>query len=164
MNASRHHASSPMIPETASLSGMWSPPHELVDWAQVISAGLSLIALVVALYALAKGKRDLLRERRVAHELEVLRHIADALRSSFGSSSLLHLMRTYLRLLPGDQDLPIARAEFGIRPSDRGTQLLAALKTKTGTSPIEQYLATPEFLQACQEELDEAIERRMHRG
>jgi len=153
-----------VAPQIASLSRMWSPSHELVDWAQVISVGLSLVALVVALYALVKGRRDLLQERRVTHELEVLRHIAGALRSSFGSSSLLHLMRTYLRLLPGNQDFPIARAEFKIRPSERGTQLLAALKAKTGTSPIEQYLATPEFLQTCEEELDEAIERRIQKG
>jgi hypothetical protein len=51
----------------------WSLPSTLVDWAQVISAVLSLLALVLALFAIWKSKRDIALERRINHELEVLR-------------------------------------------------------------------------------------------
>jgi hypothetical protein len=139
---------------------MPSPSQILVDWCQVISAVLGLVALVVALFAVAKAKRDLVTERRVTHELDVLRSIADALRS-FGSSSLVQLMRTYLQILPGYTDFPIARAEFDVRGSDPARQQLATLKLNAQPSPIEQYHATQEFLDLYRTELGAAIKIRV---
>lgn len=39
--------------------GMWSLPQEVIDWSQVISAILGLLALVVALFFNSKAKQDL---------------------------------------------------------------------------------------------------------
>lgn len=138
------------------------PPQALIDWAQIVSAVLSLLALILALYAIVKAKRDLAAERRIAHELDVLRSIADALRT-FGSSSLLQLMRTYLHILPGDQDFSIARAQFDVRSTDEARQRLAALQQSAPASPIEQYHATQEFLDIYRAELYAAIDRRVSR-
>jgi hypothetical protein len=55
----------------------WSLPSALVDWAQVISAALSLLAVVLALFAIWKSKRDIAQERRINHELEVLRDLGE---------------------------------------------------------------------------------------
>jgi hypothetical protein len=138
------------------------PPQALVDWSQIISAALSLLALALALYAIVKAKRDLAAERRVTHELDVLRSVADALQS-FGSSSLLQLMRTYLHILPGEQDFPIARAQFDVRSTNEAKQRLAALQQSSNPSPIEQYDATQEFLDIYRAELYTAIDRRVSR-
>ncbi|WP_147258787.1 hypothetical protein [Pseudonocardia hierapolitana] len=134
-------------------------PEAVVDWSQVISAGLSLLALVLALFAIVNAKQDLANERRIAHELDVLRSIADSLRS-FGSSSLLQLMRTYLHILPGNQDFPIARAQFDVRATDEAKQRLAEIKQSSPPSPIEQYHATQELLDIYRGELYDAIDRR----
>ena len=55
----------------------WELSKEVVDWAQVLGAGLSLLALVLALYALTRTRSDLARERRRAHELQILRDIGE---------------------------------------------------------------------------------------
>src|SRR5918995_876087 len=56
-------------------------PQALVDWSQLISAVLSLVALVVALAAIVKSNRDIVRERRTTHELDILRGIAESLKT-----------------------------------------------------------------------------------
>jgi hypothetical protein len=63
----------------ASAMGDAGLPELVVDWAQVIGSVLSLLALIVAMYALWKQKRDLAAERRRLHELESLRKIGDLL-------------------------------------------------------------------------------------
>jgi hypothetical protein len=151
---------------------MWIPPHELVDWTQIISTGLSLIALIVALYAVVKAKKDLVRERRLVHELELLQRIADTLRSSldprYQSPQTALALQTYLRLLPGDEDLPLTRAEVGIRPSAKGIELRSVLRdeisSKYKTKRIPDLYRVPEFFEAFEKELDEAIARRMSNG
>lgn len=51
-------------------------PKAVVDWAQVVGAGLGLVAIIVALFALWRQRHDMIRERRVLHDLETLREIA----------------------------------------------------------------------------------------
>jgi hypothetical protein len=81
----------------------------------------------VALAAIVKSNRDLVRERRTTHELDVLRGIAESLKT-FGGSSLPQFMRTYLLMLPGEVDFPVARAEFDVRATDDGRRRLALMK------------------------------------
>ena len=57
----------------------WELPKALVDWAQVLGAILSLVALVVAFLALYLEKRNAAAERRQQHELELLRDIGNLL-------------------------------------------------------------------------------------
>jgi large-conductance mechanosensitive channel len=56
---------------------MPSLPQALVDWAQLISAALSFLALAAALFAIWKSNRDIAKERRTTHELEVLRDLSE---------------------------------------------------------------------------------------
>lgn len=135
-------------------------PQTLVDWSQLVSAVLSLLALGLALYAISKGKRDLIAERRTAHELDVLRFIAEALRS-FGSTSFPQLMRTYLYILPGSEDFPIARAQFDIRATTTAKQRFEYVRDAAQPSRFDQYQSAQEFIEIYREELYTAIERRV---
>jgi hypothetical protein len=135
-------------------------PQALVDWSQLISAVLSLVALVVALAAIVKSNRDIVRERRTTHELDVLLGIAESLKT-FGGPSLPQFMRTYLLMLPGDVDFPVARAEFDVRATDDGRRRLALMKEDAPPSPIALYQATQAFLDCYRSELEAAIARRL---
>jgi hypothetical protein len=103
----------------------WSLPNNLVDWSQVVSAALSMIALGIALFAVWKAKRDLTAERRRVHELEVLRDLS-AIVEQFGLG-LVPRLRSSLLLLPGSDDLPLLRAAVDARPS---TQAVASFNEK----------------------------------
>lgn len=96
----------------------WSLPDNLVDWSQVGSAGLGLLALISALYAVWKSNHDLARERRIVHQLEVLRNLSEII-EQFGSA-LVPRLRSNLLLLPGSDDLPILRAAVDARASAQG--------------------------------------------
>jgi hypothetical protein len=135
-------------------------PQALVDWSQLISAVLSLVALVVALAAIVKSNRDIVRERRTTHELDVLLGIAESLKT-FGGPSLPQLMRTYLLMLPGDVDFPVARAEFDVRATDDGRRRHALMKQDAPPSPVARYQATQTFLDCYRSELEAAITRRL---
>jgi hypothetical protein len=91
-----------------------SPAPWLVNWSQVLGAGLSLLALVVALFALIKAKYDLAKERRRQHELELLRSIAELLelqRWESGDERLQIKAKIGSRLLLLPQgDMPTVRA------------------------------------------------------
>jgi hypothetical protein len=50
-------------------------PKLLVDIAQVVGAIGSIIALALAGFAIYTAKRDLVEERRIQHELDVLREL-----------------------------------------------------------------------------------------
>lgn len=45
----------------------------VIDWSQVISASLALIALLVALIVARKASKDIVRERNRQFELDTLR-------------------------------------------------------------------------------------------
>jgi hypothetical protein len=101
----------------------WSLPSAVVDWAQVISAVLSLLALVLALFAIWNSKRDIARERRINHELEVLRDLGELI-YQFGEVGMAGLgrsgmgrLRAGLLMLPGSRDLPKLRVAVNARPS-----------------------------------------------
>ena len=94
-----------------------------MDWAQVISAVLSLLALVLALFAIWNSKRDIARERRINHELEVLRDLGELI-YQFGEVGMAGLgrsgmgrLRAGLLMLPGSRDLPKLRVAVNARPS-----------------------------------------------
>lgn len=100
---------------------MWS---FVVDLSQVVGAALSLVALIVALYALYKSNLDLTRELTNLHELEILRQIGSRLHPKADPLETAAL----IVLLP-DTDFPLARAglthdgtEKGQRAFDVGFQ------------------------------------------
>lgn len=88
---------------------------EVVDWAQVIGAALSLVALVVALFALWKSGRDIHAERKVQHDLEILREMGRPVALAPED----HAMRAYrlLSLLYNAGGLSLSRAALGVRPT-----------------------------------------------
>ena len=144
---------------------MNSPPSALVDWAQVIGAAFSLLALVLALWAIVKAKRDLTHERRITHELEVLRDLGE-LMYEFGqlphlSDGSIARLRACLLMLPGSDDLPTLRVAVEARPSQ---QALAGVSATHGN--ISHMGGFPRFGLIWEEglagsELEEAINRRL---
>src|SRR4051794_29060686 len=95
---------------------MSSLPQWVIDWAQVVSAVLSLVALVVALIALWKADRDIALERRAVFELGVLRDLLDRLASSDGYEVARSLVvRSLVEALP-DDDLPLFRFAVRVAP------------------------------------------------
>jgi hypothetical protein len=54
---------------------VWDLPQSLVNWAQVVGAALGLVAIVVALFALWRQRRDLVIERQAQFELEIIREL-----------------------------------------------------------------------------------------
>ncbi|BBH69390.1 hypothetical protein ACTI_60750 [Actinoplanes sp. OR16] len=109
----------------------------VVDLAQVAGAVLSLVAIVIAVLAMAKSNRDLAKERRRQHELEVLRDIAEILarldrETAHTAGDLMapfdevqHL-KTRLILIKSNDDFPMTRAAIGAHPAERGAEAFAA--------------------------------------
>jgi hypothetical protein len=148
----------------------WTLPSALVDWAQVIGAALSLLALVLALFAIWKSKRDIAHERRINHELEVLRDVGELIYQlgEVGVASLswrsgIGRLRAGLLMLPGSQDLPKLRVAVNARPSKEVQRELwernpdMALWANEEGYPFE-VLWKEGILDA---ELEEAINRRL---
>jgi hypothetical protein len=81
-------------------------PKLLVDWAQVLGAALSLLALMVALYALWKSKRDIADERRRQHDLEILREIGAHINANGDKWHVAHR----ILMISGKRDFPLTRA------------------------------------------------------
>ncbi|GAA4981912.1 hypothetical protein WHI96_02150 [Pseudonocardia tropica] len=105
-------------------------PQLVVDLAEVVGSTLSLLALVVALYALWVSRRDLVRERRHQiedrrrhHELEILRRIGLALGSSSADADREQIT-TLLMLLPPRTDFPLTRAALQVWPRAEATTRL----------------------------------------
>ena len=93
-------------------------PNALVDWAELSGTILSLLALVLALLALAKSKRDLAIERHRQHELDILRDVGKSV-ASFPDGQVeakVHELIPLLMMLPS-QDLPLTRAAFNMPTS-----------------------------------------------
>jgi hypothetical protein len=91
-------------------------PALLVDWVQVISAVLSLLAIVIALYALWKQKRDIAKERRLQHDLEILRDIGSLANLKEKRLEVYRL----LDMLP-DSDFPLTREALKAPPFDEAS-------------------------------------------
>jgi hypothetical protein len=148
-------------------------PQWVIDWSQVFSAGLGLLALVVALFATWKAKRDLVTERRRAHELEILRDLGEILDRYGAGSEVSHAARSALLMLPGSEDLPMVRVALDARPSEKSREIYTAKYPDAKDLPVglipplSRGILMHDRLQlvrrhdAHRPELDEAIERRM---
>jgi hypothetical protein len=149
----------------------WSLPSALVDWAQVISAVLSLVALVLALFAIWKSKRDIALERRINHELEVLRDLGELV-YEFGEfderlgSSDIGRIRAALLMLPGSDDLPTLRVAVDARSSERARDDFSAKYSSWPGQPHSGYelerFQTVWRHGVVGPELEDAINRRLH--
>jgi hypothetical protein len=89
----------------------WELPKAVVDWAQVLGAGLSLVALIVALIALYLERRNATAERRNQHELQILRDISNLLTVQEVDRRALI---TNLRTLSSSIDFPATRTALGV--------------------------------------------------
>jgi len=151
----------------------WSLPGNLVDWSQVVSAILALVALVIALRVSYTSKRALAAERRAAHELEVLRGLSSLIEQK--GLGVVEPVRSHLLLLPDSDDLPMLRAALNGRPSLDATSSLESaypgLAGRTSAewqefSPLRRQYEYFKLLRAdhtSRQELDGAIERRLVR-
>jgi hypothetical protein len=149
----------------------WHLSKDLVDWAQVLGAVFSLVALSVAAVALVGAKRDLGRERRTAYDLEVLRELSNVV-EGFGVQQAVRA-RSLLLLLSGSADLPMVRAAVDARSSDAATREFTtrypdapALPTPTnenrnGASERYRRLRFVNEDNTSRTELDQAIKRRL---
>src|SRR2546421_4515582 len=96
---------------------------DVVNWAQIVGA----LGFPVALYALWRAKRDLLAERRVSHELGVLRHFVDLFHILDAARNWPSRAQTYLLLIDG----------FGGHAVEQGSAKRSALLLRLrGSSPL----------------------------
>jgi hypothetical protein len=96
------------------MASLLSPfPQGLVDGAQVVGAIIGVVALLVALVALLQAEKGLVRERRIAHELEVLRGLA-ALDTFTNLLRAAVALEKALTLLPDREDFPLTRVAVGL--------------------------------------------------
>ncbi|WP_327384127.1 hypothetical protein [Streptomyces sp. NBC_01207] len=95
-------------------------PNNLVDWAQVVGSALSLLALVLALYALWKSKEDLARERRRLHELDLFRDITDLVSQNEISRWQALGTGNRIMMLDSKDDFPVTRAALRLGSSTDG--------------------------------------------
>jgi hypothetical protein len=150
----------------------WSLSSALVDWAQVLGAGFSLVALIVAFWAVWKARHDLAVERRTTYELEVLRDLGE----KFGylgktAASAAMTAHSLLMLLPDSNDLPMMRAAVGARPSPGARDDFNEKYPHFEESPtfrgLNEWQLRFQQLSLVREdgtfrrELDEAVERRL---
>jgi hypothetical protein len=89
-------------------------PSWLVDGSQVVGAVVGIVALLVAVRALSVVSR----ERRITHELEVLREMS-SLRGSVEDLDAMVELFVRLQLLRDPRDLPLSRAamDMGATPA-----------------------------------------------
>ncbi|MCX4626597.1 hypothetical protein [Streptomyces sp. NBC_01443] len=95
-------------------------PNNLVDWAQVVGSALSLLALVLALYALWKSKRDLARERRRLHDLDLFRDMTDLVSQNEISRWQALGTGNRIMMLDSKDDFPMTRAALRLDSSTDG--------------------------------------------
>jgi hypothetical protein len=140
----------------------WSLPPAVIDWAQVVSAVLSFVALAVALIALWKSDRDIARERRSVFELTVLRDLLNRLDSSDGFEVASKLVvRSLVELMPPG-DLPLFRFAVELDPRlPLGALLTGELDSRGYRNEEPQSRLRIE--QALVEEIGEAMRARAGR-
>ena len=141
-----------------------SPWPEIVDVSQVVSAGLSLLALVAALYAIVKTNRDLARERRVAHELELIRGLLQV-RDQVEWKRYVRNLRAQLLMVPGSMDFPMMRAATEARASKDALVAFAARYPHAPPLHVPECWSKRAAIAASDgvllDEAVEAIERRL---
>lgn len=84
---------------------------------------ISVIALPIALYAIWSAKRDLVKERRVGHELEILRDLTVLTPEKGRGGEIDELttcgtIRALVLAIPDRDDLPLTRAALFAAASD----------------------------------------------
>ena len=139
---------------------------------------LSAFALMVGLFAIYKGTKDLAKERRLIHELEILRslgqlvdarvpislnHPVPALTNPSESKlfRVFYPLRYHLLLLPGSDDLPLTRAVVDARPSRDARLAFARRYPEEDDSGSTRRLEAVQYDGTTRRELDEAIDRRL---
>ena len=165
------------VPAARSSVQLVSPPQAVVDWSQIISAAFSLIALVAALFAIHKSTKDLAKQQRLTHELEVLRALgqlmvrrglgdADAYLHNLGNADayfqkVILPLRDHLLLLPGSDDLPLTRVVVNARPSHEAKLAFAKQYGLEKTFLDLKYMEAVQNDGTSRRELEEAIDRRL---
>ncbi|MEV0800572.1 hypothetical protein AB0I34_22970 [Kribbella sp. NPDC050281] len=91
----------------------WDLPQTVVDWAQVLGAALGLVAIVVALFALWRQRRDAMIERKAQYELDLLRDLVRLIGDPHGYREADVLMSLFSRDLPNLQPVNDALKAIG---------------------------------------------------
>ncbi len=92
----------------------WSPfPAWMVDGAQVVGAAVGIVAVLFAVYAIVSTDRGLIRERRIEHELEVLRGLA-SVNALASHTDVVVTLNKALKLLPNLTDFPLTRVAVSL--------------------------------------------------
>ncbi|MDT0353632.1 hypothetical protein [Pseudonocardia charpentierae] len=135
----------------------------------MISAALSLLALIVALFAIWKATKDLAQERRRAHELEILRQMIGWEFVVEDDKKLMYAAYLNLMVLPDQSDMPLTRAALGVRPTVEAMKSFARRFPDAPALPIADALGSEEmfgrfkciFSQAFILEVGQAIQGRV---
>jgi hypothetical protein len=108
-----------LLPVQASplpvIGGPYEFPHWLVDASQVVGAAGTVVAIGLAALALFRAETVAARERRIAHELEVLRDMAELMFEQVGPSEARKL-GAMLLMLRDWRDFPLTRTALGVEP------------------------------------------------
>jgi hypothetical protein len=96
-------------------------PNALVDWAQLAGTILSLLALVLALLALVKAKKDLAAERLRQHDLDILREMGKSVNADPTHFRVSPQLVGLLPMLP-IEDFPLTRAALMMPTTPEATR------------------------------------------
>jgi hypothetical protein len=97
------------------IGGPYEFPHWIVDTSQVVGAAGTVVAIVLATLALFRAETVAARERRIAHELEVLRGMAELVFGHVGPAEARKLAAMLL-MLRDWRDFPLTRTALGVEP------------------------------------------------
>lgn len=135
----------------------------------------TIVAIFISVWISSRTERRtgqaLARERRLEHELELLRDIGDLVaRGGPDQIRWDRRLRTMLLTLPGDEDLPVLRAFVKARSTPEGAAKLQTLVDELiAREPMyanghgTKWAAINGAPAAWEVELEEAIDRRLTR-
>ena len=125
----------------------------MTDVIDVVGAVATVIALIWAIVATIRTRRDMLEETRKQFELGLLADMWKVLSETRDVSALQGHVGALIRDRNDSPDLPLLRSYLGVKPDPTGQSLLFG---------VEDRLATDSHLISdVQDEIDEAINRRV---
>lgn len=126
----------------------------------------SILSLPLSGWAIVAAKRDLVKERRVTYELDILRELGGMVPVSAGGLMIdehatVDKVRALVGSLPGSAHLPLTRAALRINPTEQSLRDFAARYSDASPdNRVERFrYLGPTF----KDEVQQAIEKTVNR-